>query len=228
MLDTAPSGMGSTLSFRYYLYVSDSKVDMLLAQMDPAFTRKRTTEVSLNLKIFGGKRASEAPAGGERTARLQRVVRYLEDHGDLGTVDEPGQFFWGLMPLRWGPFPAEPTLAYFGGSAEGTVVGLGGSGNHFLGAAPAAAPAIPRSLTPSLLAGLRADPGIGALAETIKHPDDEHHRTALAAVHRANEAMPGPEQNLEFVAKRLLHGPSPTTAGTRVLLGSPLYVALVD
>jgi hypothetical protein len=71
-------------------------------------------------------------------------VRYLEERGDLGTVDEPGQFFQGLMPLRTGPFPAEPTLAHFGGRAGRTVVGLGGSGNHFLGAAPATALAIPR------------------------------------------------------------------------------------
>lgn len=228
MLGAASLGVGITLSFRYYLYISDSKVDMLLAQMDPAFTRKRTTEVSLNLTVLGGKRASEALAGGERTARLQRVVRYLEEHGDLGTVEEPGQFFWGLMPLRWGPFPTEPTLAYFGGATGRTVVGLGGSGAHFLGAAPAAGDAIPRSLTPSLLAGLRTDPEIGALAEAIKQGDDGQHSDALTAVHRANEAMPGPDQNLEFVAKRLLHGPSPTSPGVDVLLGSPLYVALVD
>ncbi|MEV0153833.1 SAVMC3_10250 family protein [Micromonospora sp. NPDC050686] len=216
------------MSFRYYLYVSDSKVDMLLAQMDPAFTRKRTTELSLNLTILAGKRASEAPAGGERTARLQRVVRHLEEHGDLGTVDEPGQFFWGLVPLRWGPFPTEPTLVYFGGATERTVMGLGGSGNHVLGASAAAAPAIPRSLTPSLLAGLRTDPQIDVLAETIKQEDVAQERGALAAVHRANDVMPGPHQNLEFVAKRLLHGPSPTTEGVDVLLGTPLYVALVD
>jgi hypothetical protein len=202
------------VSFRYYLYVSDSKVDMLLAQMDPSFTRKRTTELSLNLTVLAGKHASEAPAGGERTARLQRVVRYLEEHGDLGTVDEPGQFFWGLMPLRWGPFP--------------TVVGLGGSGHHVLGASAATESAIPRSLTPSLLAGLRTDPQIGVLAEAIKQEDEARERDALAAVHRANEVMPGPHQNLEFVAKRLLHGPSPRIDGLDVLLGTPLYVALVD
>ncbi|MFY1689468.1 DUF7019 family protein [Plantactinospora sp. WMMB782] len=216
------------MSFRYYLYVSDSKVDMLLAQMDPAFTRKHTTELSLNLTVLSGKRASEAPVGGERTAQLDRVVRYLEDHGDLGTVDEPGQFFWGLLPLRWGPFPTEPTLVYFGGTTERTVVGLGGSSSHVLGAAAAAEPTIPRSLTPSLLAGLRTDPQVGVLAEAIRQEDDARERDALAAVHRANEVMPGPQQNLEFVAKRLLHGPSPTTDGRYVLLGTPLYVALVD
>ncbi|WP_290056959.1 DUF7019 family protein [Amycolatopsis solani] len=217
--------MGSTLSFQYYLYVSDSKVDMLLAQMDPAFTRKRTTEVSVNLKLFGGKQSSEAPAGGERTAKLQRVVRYLEDHGDLGTVDEPGQFFWGLLPMSWGPFPAEPTLAYFGGRSGRTVVGLGGSGHHILGGGPAPG-GVPRSVLPSLLAGLRSDPDIGALTEAIKHEDDGAHKGALAAVRRANEAMPGPDQNLEFVAKRLLSGP--TGDGVNVVLGTPLYVAQVD
>ncbi|MFI7672170.1 DUF7019 family protein [Actinophytocola sp. NPDC049390] len=219
--------MGRPLSFQYYLYVSDSKVDMLLAQMDPAFTRRRTTEVSLNLKLFGGKRATEAPAGGERTAKLRRVVRYLEEHGDLGTVDEPGQFFWGLLPMCWGPFPAEPTLAYFGGSTGRTVVGLGGSGHHILGGGPAPVGQT-RSVLPSMLAGLRADPEIGALTEAIKHEDDGAHKGALAAVQRATEAMPGPEQNLEFVAKRLLDGPSPTADGGHVVLGTPLYVALVD
>ncbi|WP_410633186.1 DUF7019 family protein [Amycolatopsis sp. cmx-4-83] len=220
--------MGSTLSFQYYLYVSDSKVDMLLAQMAPGFAQKRTTEVSVNLKLFGGKQAREAPAGGERTAKLQRVVRYLEEHGDLGTVEEPGQFFWGLLPMNWGPFPAEPTLAYFGGTTGRTVVGLGGSGHHILGGGAPAASGVPRSVMPSLLAGLRSDPGIGALTEAIKHEDDGAHKGALAAVQRANEAMPGPDQNLEFVAKRLLHGPSPTGGGVDVLLGTPLYVAQVD
>ena len=35
-----------------------------------------------------------------------------------------------------------------------------------------------------------------------------------------------PAQHVEFVAKRLLHGTDP--AGVPVLLGSPVYVALVD
>lgn len=220
------------MSFRYYLYVSDSKVDMLLSQIDPALTRKQTTELSLNLSVLGGKRATESAAGGERTMRLERVVRYLEDHGDLGSVDEPGQFFWGLLPLRWGPFPTDPTLSlvYFGGATERTVVGLGGSGSHVLGAPPPqpSAPIMPRSLTPSLLAGLATDPDIKALVDAVEDEDGHPDRAALAAVHQANAVMRGPTQNVEFVAKRLLHAPSPRLDGTAVLLGTPLYVALVD
>lgn len=109
---------------RYYLYISDSKVDMLLSQIDPALTRKSMSELSLNLKIFGAKRGVESPAGADRIARLERVVRHLEDYGDLGSVDEPGQFFRGMLPMRWGPF-YQTSLVYFGGHTKHTVVGLG-------------------------------------------------------------------------------------------------------
>ncbi|MFU8874706.1 DUF7019 family protein [Micromonospora sp. SL4-19] len=215
------------MSVRYYLYVSDSKIDMMLSQIDPALTRKRTTELSVNLPVLGGRRATESPAAGERTRRLERVVRHLEDHGDLGSVDDPGQFFWGLLPMRWGPFPSDPTLVYFAGSTPDTLVGLGGSGNHVLGAPPDP-PAVPRSLTPSLLAALTTHPTIRALVEADADGDDQPDRAALAAVRQANAAMPGPAQNVEFVAKRLLHGPGAGTDGRAVLLGTPLYVALVD
>ncbi|MFD4941462.1 DUF7019 family protein [Streptomyces sp. NPDC058239] len=220
------------MSLHYYLYVSDSKVDMLLAQIDPAVNRKRTTEVNFNLSVVGGKHTTESPEGGDRSARLRQVVRYLEEQGELGTVDEPGRFFGGTLPLRWGPFPTDPNLVYFGGSTECTVVGLGGSAHHVLGATPESAPGLPRSLTPSLLAALATDPQIRLLVEAIgaqdAHPDRSAAPQAAQAVHRANAAMAGPPQRVEFVAKRLLHVPAPPGAGASVVLGTPLYVALVE
>jgi Family of unknown function (DUF7019) len=201
------------VSFRYYLYVSDAKVDMLVGQIDPRLTRRRTAEVGLNLKVFGAKRTVES-AGAERSERLERVVRYLEEHGDLGSVDEPGQFFWGLLPMRWGPFP--PASVYFGGASERTVVGLGGSAHHVLGSPPPGTPAPgpPRSMAPGLLADLAGD--------EIQVADEA---AALSMVRRVTGALTGPTQNLEFVAKRLLSG---DVDGQPVLLGSPLYVAMVD
>ncbi len=225
------------MSFRYYLYISDSKVDMLLPQIDPAFTRKRTSELNLSLKIFGAKRGTESSVGAERTARLERVVRHLQDHGDLGSVDEPGQFFWGLLPLRWGPFDADPSLVYFGGRTDRTIIGLGGSISHVVGSAldPPHGRILRYSLTPWLLNGLAADPEIKTLFEAAdREPEHEQaDRTALRAVQLADANLRGPAQNVEFVAKRLLHGPSPYPErdphdGMSVLLGSPLYVAHVD
>jgi hypothetical protein len=204
------------VSFRYYLYISDTKVDMLLAQIDSGFTRKRSTEVSLSLKVVGARRSVES-AGSDRVARLERVVRYLEEHGDLGTVDEPGQFFWGLLPMQWGP-----------------ITTTGGAGSHVLGSTAAISQeqVLAPSILPVLLDGLASQAADESI-EDAAEPFDRADRTALASVHQANARLRGPAQNVEFIAKRLLDGPSPYPEldgrdGMTVLLGSPLYVAQVD
>ncbi|MEV6242452.1 SAVMC3_10250 family protein [Lentzea sp. NPDC051838] len=217
------------MSFRYYFYISDAKVDMLLAQIDPAARNKRTSEMSLGVSVAKAKRTVEDT--GEQVGRLERVVRHLNEHGDVGSIEEPGQFFWGLLPMQWGPIVTESgsSLLYFGGRDERTVVGLGGSAGHVVGAAHAE----PRPPSPSLLPVLLdlIDDGAQDAGENQDH--DQTDAAALASVHRANSRLRGPVQNVEFLAKRLLSGPSPYPEldgrdDMRVLLGSPLYVALVD
>jgi hypothetical protein len=211
------------VSVRYYLYISDAKVDMLLPQIDPAWGRKRVTELSLGLTVAGAKRSTEAP-GADRVARLERVLRHLEDHADLGHVDEPGQYVHGVLPMQWGAIDDGGTV-YFGGRSEHTVVGLGGSAGHLLGTVAAAPPEqslLSASLPPVLLGRL------AALA-----PQDAADPETLATVLRANATLRGPAQTVEFVAKRMLHGPCPypelyPPGTTAVLLASPLFVALVE
>lgn len=216
------------MSFRYYLYISDSKIDMLLPQIDPAFQSKRGSEIGVKLSVLSLKRTAEHTVD-DRTARLERVVRFLQDHGDLGSVDEPGQFFWGMLPMQWGRFPDSPSLVFAGGQADRTVIGLGGSGRHLVGSVPE----VERqnaswSQLPPMLDGLSSDLEddlVVEAAETTGSRLDRADRTALATVSRAVDRLTGPAQNLEFVAKRLLYG---DVGDTRVLLGSPVYIALVD
>lgn len=141
--------------------------------------------MSLNLKIFSAKHGVEFPAGADRITRLERVVPYLDDFGDLGPVDEPGQFFGGLM--RWGPFHGT-SLVYFGGEDKtGAVVGLGGSGKHVLGTSGQSDEhALARSVTPSLLDGLAAEPEIGDLFGVGGGIDDDALR-AVALLKAATE-----------------------------------------
>lgn len=218
------------MSLRYYVYISDAKVDMLLAQIDPGFARTRSAEVSVSLPGVGAKRAVGGTAP-DRVSRLERVMRYLHDHGDMGTVDEPGQFFWGLLPMQWGSVPTteDPSPVYFGGRTKRTIVCLGGSSTHVLGAA-ATGHDQAHSQLPALLSGLVTP---GDAGEDVPVSLDHADHAALAAVHQANARLRGPAQNLEFVAKRLLAGPSPYPEidgrdDMTVLLGSPLYVALAD
>jgi hypothetical protein len=225
------------MSFRYYIYISDAKVDMLLPQLDPSFRRKRTVEWNLNLKMFGAKRGTETTLGDNRINRLEAVVKYLEDYGDLGSVDRPAQFFRGSLPMRWGPvgeYHDDRELFYFAGSTDETILGLVGSASHVIGVS-------------SDRQGASTGYAIGPLIEAFQGDRDggdfAHDRTAqmsseqgaIHAVHYTTTIFPGPEQNLEFIAKRLIRGKSflpdePDNPRTEksVLLGTPLYVAQMD
>jgi len=216
---------------RYYLYISDAKVDMLLAQIDPAFGRRSTTEVGLSVKLFNVRRNVEA-APPDRTAKLERVLRHLEERGEIGSTDDPGPYFRGSLPMQWGPMQGANggSLVYFGGRSGQTILGLGGAGSHVLGSGGPQAQEFAPSSVPTLLAGLAsafADGGDGMPAES---PAEQ---SPLAWVHTAGRLLRGPRQPVEFVARRLLTGPSPypeldARPGMKVLLGSPLYVALAD
>ncbi len=197
------------MSLRYYHYISDTKVDMLLPQIDPGFARDEQNQV----------------------ARLERVLRHLADTGEVGTVDAPGRYFGGRLPMQWGPMatPEGKGLIYFGGRTDDTIVGLGGSASQLVGDNAAPDQYFRNSLLPVLLRGLAAadKPGAEPDVERFKEADAQ----ALGLVRHANGRLRGPSEHLEFVAKRLLHGPSPYQQFDRdvtVLLGSPLYVAQTD
>jgi hypothetical protein len=223
------------MAFRYYIYVSDSKVDMLLPQLDPSFRRKRTVEWNMNLKIFGAKRGTETALGDDRFARLEAVIRYLEDHDDLGSVDEPGQFFRGSLPMKWGPVGEhkDRALFYFSGCTDKTILGLVGSPAHVIGAASDRQGASLGYALAPIEEALRDDRDEGEVSPgpAIETPG----QGAINAVYDTTTIFPGPEQNLEFIAKRLLRGkglirglPDHPVTEKSVLLGTPLYVALME
>ena len=57
------------MSLSYYVYISDSKVDMLLPQIDPGFGAKRQTEVGVNLSVLSAKRTSATASARNSTPR---------------------------------------------------------------------------------------------------------------------------------------------------------------
>ncbi|MEU4009088.1 DUF7019 family protein [Streptomyces pseudogriseolus] len=223
------------MTYRFYLYISDVKVDMLLSQLAPSAAATRTTEVGVDLKFVNGRRTVESSPDTDAVGKLEKVLKRLDKQDVIGTVGEPGPFFRGRMLMRWGA-PAhgdDRSLVFFGGRTARTIVALGGSTRHVLGSADDAAdgPPLARSLLPSLMDGLRLDPRIAALLTSATDTDapDDPDDVTLRAVREATDGMPGPAQTVEFVAKRLLQGPDPDAGnGTTVLLGSPLYVALAD
>jgi hypothetical protein len=214
----APGPAGSTSripdsqpasALKYYVYISDSKVDMLYAQ--------------------GGRRTD---ACRDSIGRLEAVLADLARAGRIGTIDEPKEYFTGAMPMRWGPcaFPFVPQLTpsplvYFGGITKTTVVGLGGSATHVIGQVGSANAGV-HSCLPYFIMQLRKE-----LGESLLIPLEKTWDQALAGVYLATVMGKGPSQELEFVAKRLAYGPCPapwreTWTPETVLVGTPLYVAL--
>ena len=222
------------MSLRFYLYISDGKVDQLLPQVARSFGDRRRTEFRGGFKGLGARYEREDAAGTDRVLRLQEALNKLEQNADVGPVEEPRAYVHGRMAMRWDVLTAgdDSSLVFFGGRDVGTVVGLGGSVRHVVGARPDAQGhgQLSPSVLPGMLRGLRTDAhGIDAFEDGEGETDADAAEFALWAVLRAVDALRGPVQNVEFVAKRLLHGPvRQSEDAVPVVLGSPLYVALTD
>jgi len=226
------------MSLKFYLYISDAKIDMLLPQIPHGLKKKVANEFKLNLKIFEAGYKSERESDDSRVARLQSVVQYLRSEVAMGTVDQPSEYLAGELAMKWGPYvlllpnteAADPNLnrvrrptdfVLFGGATEKTFCGLVGSAHHLVGrTAPTegaedyVGSALPDSLRylEELAAGL-----------TSTRPDD-----TLGRLGTLIDRMRGPAQKLEFIAKRLLEGSATYGPKTHCVLASPIYVAMAE
>lgn len=90
---------------KYYLYVSDAKVDMLYSQIDKSLLKKIAVELSINLKPLGaglGATIKQIQSEETRYSKLRLVVEYVEKHLDVGWIDGPETYFKGSLPMSWG------------------------------------------------------------------------------------------------------------------------------
>ncbi len=120
---------------------------------------------------------------------------------------------------------------YLSGETEHSILGLGGSAHHLLGAPPPDPQlGYSRQLTHVMLS-IQAKFGDNDSREKTK--DNEGHNDLRYVAMMAEESLgrtKNPER-FDFLAKRLLYDPAfkeHSGKVQRVLLGSPLYVAKAD
>jgi hypothetical protein len=244
---------------KYYIYLSDAKLDMLYPQIPKSLLKRIASELNINLKLLG----AELTAGikGEqseetRYSKVRMVSKYIDENLHLGTVDSPGAYFKGTLPMKWGLLPgdnfytntSETGVVYFGGFSDQTIVGLGGAAHHMIGNDKGLTQgAFSYSQLPYLLEALGFESVVRNeyLSEWEadrrkwgeKEVEEWHDSGALAVVQATTEKMRGPEQRLEFLAKTLLQGPLRNLISSKtgkplrykqnyVVLGTPIYVAL--
>jgi hypothetical protein len=213
---------------KYYLYISDAKVDMLLPQISEDAKRKVATQFGIDMKIFTAKRTVERDEGADRIARLEAVVQHIREYGNVGTVDEPDEYIDDMLPMRFMSTNPKVSsdLIYLSGHTQTTIIGLGGSAIHVIGSRPAGDKCwMSNSNTLILIHSLPhilRDEGV---------PQDEEEDALWPVVNLEIDGPKTPYENFEFLAKRLVTNRQ-TVAGKpkvwNVILATPLYIAKAD
>jgi len=230
---------GSETQPKFYVYISDSKVEMLYQQIPQSAKSTLAAELKLNLSVIEATLKKEVPVE-TRISKLRIVSEYTEKNLDVGSIDKPGAYFKGTLNMRWGPWlewaimenrtaDEKGQMVWFSGETRHTIVGLGGSSKHIVGREEK------RDL-PDSMSSLACI--LGLLADELQLPfpafvrrmsESEIRREALQAVEDAVHILFSrvPSQHLEFLSKTFLVGPS-RDRDKHVLIGSPIYVAMAE
>jgi|SRR5271157_940478 len=218
---------------KYYIYISDTKVDMLFPQVPHDVKKKVSTELGFDLKVLSAKRKVESESDENRILRLETVVEFIRKYGKIGSVDEPGEYVEGTQPLRmlYPTYNDKYAAVYFAGHTDRTAFGLGGSLKHMIGAGfDPNPPIISRSVGYMMLYYLTKNPEISWTGDRLE-------TGGLDLVVKAAQVEGGVYQNVEFLAKKLVFEnferrgivwSSYEGSWTQILLASPLYLALAD
>jgi hypothetical protein len=213
---------------KYYIYIADAKVDMLLSQIKPGVRKKISWVLGIDVKIFTAKRTVEQDEGADRIARLGAVLEYIRTYGNVGTVDKPDEYIADMLPMRF--MSANPRvctdLIYASGRTKKSVIGLGGSAANVIGSNLTGDKYWQSNSNTLMLMHklpyILKDQGVEA-------GDEDDALWPVANLEIGGRATP--YENLEFMAKRLVTSRQSVGASPKkwnVILATPLYLAKAD
>lgn len=208
---------------------------MLYPQIPKNILKKIAMELNINIGVFNITFKEKQSSEDILYDKLHLVVKYMEDHLDIGTIDSPGDYFRGFLPMRWGPFGyGNSEMIYFGGiTSSGTVLGLGGSSFNVIGEVRGHSRPHSHSGTPAIISKLKTEldnPESDKTKKEIEHTggtSSQRHSDSFyqQCVYLASTQMTGPIENFEFLARRLIVG---NKERSLIVLGTPIYVAYTD
>ncbi len=219
--------MNNEKKLKYYIYVSESKVNMLYSQIPHSIISQIETELKLNLPLVGVSFARKQ-FDDSVYSKLQVVVEYLERNTEIGNIHSPREYFKGSAYMQWAQIHLG--VAFFGGKVNNTNVGLGGSTKNLLGQRIGDVNVeIGISHTPWLVSVLLQEIESRLilplknfeLSNQLLSEENKQERVLSAASFWAGNLAKNPVSKFEFIAKTLVHADH---MGEKVLIGTPLYV----
>jgi len=143
----------------YYLYISESKVNMLFPQIPEAAKGKLGAEVGVNVGVLKAtvKAEKESQSKDNLIVHLQAVVDYLKKSEEPGSVDKPKSWIEDTLSARVIYLAENNQVVFFiGTSPGGTRFALGGSAANLLSHQKPEQVQIGWSFLPDLIQSLRA------------------------------------------------------------------------
>jgi hypothetical protein len=223
---------------RYFTYISDAKVDVLLAQIPHQHKEKIAAEIGFNLGVLSGKVVSETTTLESRVSRVLAVERYIRDKASgetLGTPSLPRAWIEGSALATAGNVGKGALLYVFSGKTW--YFALAGSAKHLAGVAAPQEVDAPFSFLPDIVKTLSrlmdGEPTklVSFWDESLKQLHNAGIPTGFAdewfrviryfATNGQNEGTP---QNISFLALRLA---SELWEGKLVTIASPLYIETI-
>jgi hypothetical protein len=203
-----------------YVYISDTKVDMLFGSIPRSHLNKAAAKLKMSFGVIETEVTIESEKSADhRVQRLQIVLEYLRENHSIGTVEAPDEYIEDALNMKWASIDQ---AVFFGGKTDRTVVGLGGSVKHVVGAGVGSA--VMSASYANVLLRYLAEAGVKARSNAAD--------PSLGVVESAVASLEGPNEPLRFFAEPLLTGPSTRATPSaeesprgRVLLATPLFVA---
>lgn len=219
---------------RYYLYISDAKVDMLLPQVPKSSLQKTSVEFGVNIEIFKASYKEEHNHLDSRVARLKAVEDYIvQQHDEVGSLENPSSWVKATTKVKVVDF-GEGSV-FFVGKKGSIIFGLGGSARNLIGHAPSGTFIKSYSFLPfmieRMLVSLEQDSRKIFIDNLILNNEMKDDLSACVGqgfdawieVLENATTLAIPTQKVKFLAKPLAMEES---RGVQYILGTPLYVYL--
>ncbi len=118
---------------KYYLYQSDSKVNMFFNQENHDLLKGIALELGFDWKIVSAKVSKEFDSRDNKKNKLQIVEKLIRKKENVVSFDVDGNWISGELKMTAMEFEENSSTIFYLGESENTVLLLGGSSFHLLG-----------------------------------------------------------------------------------------------
>jgi hypothetical protein len=122
---------------KYYIYISESKIEMLYSQIAASEGQKKESLLGFDLKVLKGHLKESRQIPDNKFAQLEKVVSSLESNDQVGEIIGTKPYIKGNLEMTWASFGLrESPVTFWGCVTESYALALAGSKYNVLGQKP--------------------------------------------------------------------------------------------